>query len=943
MFTVNESVARWETQLLSLRGEERLPVLLELTWHLRQRDAERALQLAAEARALHAAHPALLAHSAIVRLDLVEAELAWLRGELEAALAAADQLLARFSALGDLAGQADTHWLLAWIAVDRGDHGRSLAEFVATADCARAAGDPLRTGIAQAANARWEVLRDRVRAKANWGERITASMAELHPSLATWVYDYLALSASHEGDYGGAADAFVRCYESALETGQIRAAITAATNIGEDFTIVNDHQSALEWMQCALDLARPTGWPRSVGACLMHTADTLRRLGQFDAAHDMLTEALHVLQPLANARSYAIALQYMGDLKLAMGDCAGALAAFEQLEARGHALDQADFRSIAQRGKAQALSRLGRTAAALDAAQQAIDLADGQGHSNNHISALRAMASVHSEHPGLPTPPGMREPNAALHYLQRALAVSRGIDGYTVPGDLYDAMGVAYAQVGDYARAYEMAVAASAARVKTHSEEATNRAIAMQVHHQTEAARAESLHHRQLAASEARRAETLARTNTMLEKLSKIGQEITAHLNAEAIFATVERHINGLLPVTTFAIYLCDSEGSNTLQRAFGIENGQPLPANAIQLNNPLSNSVRALTQRTEIFIDEWPGEVLAPIVPGTAVTESAMFAPLIVGERAFGVMTVQSTEKHAYGETERLIFRSLCAYGAIALDNAQTYQRLTDAQSQLVAQEKLAALGALMAGVAHELNTPIGNSLLIASTLQAKTEDLVKLLAGPGIRKSDLTNYVNDAQKAATLVMRGLHSAAHLVSSFKQVAVDRTTEQRRQFNLHQVCHEIVATMMNRLRAAKHSITLDIPETIVLDSYPGPFGQVITNLINNALLHAFDAREQGRMALMAEAGPEGRVLVHFEDDGAGIDEAHLGRIFDPFFTTKLGRGGSGLGLSISYNIVTGLLGGQISVHSQPGQGTRFSLDLPLTAPEHEAPAPAIIY
>ncbi len=148
--------------------------------------------------------------------------------------------------------------------------------------------------------------------------------------------------------------------------------------------------------------------------------------------------------------------------------------------------------------------------------------------------------------------------------------------------------------------------------------------------------------------------------------------------------------------------------------------------------------------------------------------------------------------------------------------------------------------------------------------------------------------------------------------------------------------------MMNRIRAASHAIELRVGDTIAMDSYPGPFGQVVTNLINNALLHAFAPGASGRMVLSAAMPAEGRVLVEFRDDGGGIPPEHLGRIFDPFFTTKLGQGGSGLGLSISYNIVTSLLGGQITVCSSAHDGTCFMLDLPLTAPQHDpAGAPPI--
>jgi len=939
MFALDEEVLRWEEALGGLRGVARLPVLLPLAWHLRQRDSRRAVALAGSARALLAQSnlEAGQRSAAQARMGLVEAEAAWLSGALDQALTHAHAILAQFSALLDHTGCADSHWLLAWIAVDRGEHARSDAEFAAAAAAARLAGDSLRTELAEAAIARWAVLRDHGAAVARWSGQFNDANVPSQPALATWVNDYLALAASYAADFGAAAGYYTRCYGSALETGQLRAAITAATNIGEDFTMLNDHHASLEWMQRALELARPTGWPRSVGACLMHTANTLRRLGQLDAARDMLHEALVILQPLENARSYAIALQYLGDLSLDQGDYGGALDAFEKLAVRADALDQADFRSAARRGQAHALTHLNRPAEALAAAASAASMAAEQRHAHNQIEALRVMATIHTRH-RLPAPAGMCEPNPALHYLQQALAVAATIDGYTVPGDLYDAMAHQYAQAGDYPRAYEIALAASAAREKTHSQEATSRAVAMQVHHRTEHARNEGRHHRELAESEARRAQLLARTSAALERLSVIGQEITAHLDAAAVFSALDRHIHGLLTASTFAIYLTDATGSR-LERAFGVELGRPLPAVSIALTDPFSHSVRCLAERRELYIEHWPDADHREVFPGTIENMSALFVPLTVGERAIGVMTVQAPQSHAYGEDERMIFRTLCAYGAIALDNAEAYRQLQDAQAQLVSQEKLAALGSLMAGVAHELNTPIGNSLLIASTMQEKAGRIEQLMNGPGLRRSQLAAFVADSQTAATLVMRGLTSAADLVNSFKQVAVDRTTEQRRQFRLQQVCHEVVATMMNRIRGTSHRIELALPESVAMDSYPGPFGQVLTNLINNALVHAFTPGQGGCMRLSASTACEGRVLIEFHDDGRGIPAEHLGRIFDPFFTTRLGQGGSGLGLSISYNIVTELLGGQISVRSSAAQGTSFLLDLPLCAPAGAPAAP----
>jgi signal transduction histidine kinase len=782
--------------------------------------------------------------------------------------------------------------------------------------------------VADASLARSAVQRDGGAARARWGASLDAGSARRHPGLAAWIHDFLALSAHQAADFSAAASHFIRCYQAALDSGQLRAAITAAVNISENFTMLGDHHTALEWIQTALALARPAGWPLSLGACLMQGANSLRRLGQLDAAHDMLAQALAILAPMSNARIYAIALQYRADLALERGEYDAALDGFRRIEQRADALGHSDVRSAARRGQAQALSQLGRAQQALDVAASALAMAADGAHAHNHIDALRVMADIHARH-RLPAPPGMAEPTPALHYLRAALAVGAGIDGYSVPGDLYDAMAREYAAAGDFARAYDNALAARAAHRKTHGHEATNRAIAMHAQHQTAQARSDGQHHRELAASEARRAAVLQRTSDTLERLSAIGQEITAHLDAAAVFRALDRHIHALLGASTFAIYLTDAAGVQ-LRRAFGVEMGRPMPPNAIPLSNPQAVSVRCLAERREIYIEHWPDEDQRKVPRDDHM--SALFVPLTVGERAIGVMTVQASQSHAYGDTERMIFRTLCAYGAIALDNAEAYRQLHDAKTQLVSQEKLAALGSLMAGVAHELNTPIGNSLLIASTMQAKTAEIERLMNGPGLRRSALAAFLDDTNTAALLVLRGLTSAAELVNSFKQVAVDRTTEQRRDFNLLQVCRESIATMMNQIRASHHAIELQIADDIVLDSYPGPFGQVVSNLINNALLHAFGDRQAGRMVLSAHALAGGRVLVEFRDDGAGIAPEHLGRIFDPFFTTRLGQGGSGLGLSISYNIVTALLGGDVSVASSAADGTCFTLDLPLCAP-----------
>jgi signal transduction histidine kinase len=256
------------------------------------------------------------------------------------------------------------------------------------------------------------------------------------------------------------------------------------------------------------------------------------------------------------------------------------------------------------------------------------------------------------------------------------------------------------------------------------------------------------------------------------------------------------------------------------------------------------------------------------------------------------------------------------------------TLNQLTAAQAELVRSEKMSALGAMVAGIAHELNTPIGNSLTVASTLQDHSANFLAEM-GKGLTRSKLDEFVQNTQQGTSILMRSLHHAAELVSSFKQVAVDQTSVNRRVFRLRETLNEILLTLGPTLRKTTHTVECLVPEDIALDSYPGPLGQIITNLINNALVHAFEGRQNGKIVITATLTQPGWVDIAVRDDGLGIPQAHLDKVFDPFFTTKLGKGGSGLGLNIVYNLVTTSLGGRVQVVSTSGQGACFTLSLPL--------------
>ncbi|MFL0800697.1 MAG: HAMP domain-containing protein [Agarilytica sp.] len=259
------------------------------------------------------------------------------------------------------------------------------------------------------------------------------------------------------------------------------------------------------------------------------------------------------------------------------------------------------------------------------------------------------------------------------------------------------------------------------------------------------------------------------------------------------------------------------------------------------------------------------------------------------------------------------------------------TLDKLRHAQGELVQQEKLAALGSLVAGVAHELNTPIGNGLTVATSMAEGTQKVNDAMSS-GMTRSTLEQYLKDMDEGVHLVCLSLEKASELVSSFKQVAVDRTSAQRRRFQLSSLLNETRVTMAMLMRHQPYILEIKEDEDVTFDSYPGPLGQVITNLVNNALLHGFDGLDAGCVKI--ETDPyEGGVQIDVSDNGKGINEKDVSHIFDPFFTTKLGEGGNGLGLHIVHNIVTAALGGTIDVHSEVGKGTTFTVRVPLVAPK----------
>ncbi|CAN1210255.1 histidine kinase [Tumidithrix helvetica PCC 7403] len=262
------------------------------------------------------------------------------------------------------------------------------------------------------------------------------------------------------------------------------------------------------------------------------------------------------------------------------------------------------------------------------------------------------------------------------------------------------------------------------------------------------------------------------------------------------------------------------------------------------------------------------------------------------------------------------------------SFDLEQAFNDLTLMQDKLVEVETMAALGGLVAGVAHEINTPVGTSITLASTLMDVTQALLQAIALGQLRRSHLADYLETASESTRLILSNLMRAGELVQSFKQVAVDRSGLEKRLFNVKQYLEEVIVSLSPQFKQTLHRITVEGDRDLEIQSYPGALAQVATNLVTNSLTHAYLPQEKGHLKFDVRQRND-RAIVCYSDDGCGMSAEVLSKVFEPFFTTTREKGGTGLGLHIAYNLVTQKLQGRIDVQSEIAQGTQFTIALPI--------------
>jgi signal transduction histidine kinase len=343
-------------------------------------------------------------------------------------------------------------------------------------------------------------------------------------------------------------------------------------------------------------------------------------------------------------------------------------------------------------------------------------------------------------------------------------------------------------------------------------------------------------------------------------------------------------------------------------------------------------------------------GKVKHPL--GSTDIASWIGAPMLVHDKAYGVLVVQSydpTIVYTKADLDLLAFISSHVAVAIARMQAdrairkakerleqqnaaleQALHQLQEAQSELVRKEKLASLGQMVAGVAHEINTPLGICVTATSHLVQELKLTREELAAGAMTEDSLNAFFDIVDQSLRIMTTNTQRAAALVRSFKQVAVDQSSDDIRSFNLGTYLNEVLLSLQPKLKGRPIEVAVDCPKDLVLESFPGAVSQIVTNMVVNSLMHGFERDQDGHITVHAALDGD-HVVFDYADDGAGMDAETLAKLFDPFFTTKRGSGGSGLGGHILYNLATGVLGGSLRVESSPGQGLRYHLRFPRKA------------
>jgi signal transduction histidine kinase len=423
-------------------------------------------------------------------------------------------------------------------------------------------------------------------------------------------------------------------------------------------------------------------------------------------------------------------------------------------------------------------------------------------------------------------------------------------------------------------------------------------------------------------------------------------------LDTELLSASLHRIIGELMVAKNFLIGLYHPDTQEISIPYFVDEKDAEAPVTRFPFGKAMCSYVLASKQAqlhdaTSFRHLVANGLVKEPL--GNLDIASWMGAPMLVHDQPYGVLIVQSYDPSTmYGKADLDLLAFMASHVAVAIARMQADRKIRKtkealeaqnaaleealhklqlAQSELVRQEKLASLGGLVAGVAHEINTPLGICVTATSHLVQELKLTREELAAGEMTEDSLNAFLDIVDQSLRIMTTNTQRAASLVRSFKQVAVDQSSDDIRNFNLCTYLNEVLLSLQPKLKGRPVKVNVDCPKDLVMDSFPGAVSQIVTNMVVNSLVHGFERDQAGTIDIrVKEEG--GEVVFDYADDGAGMDQEVLAKLFDPFFTTKRGSGGSGLGAHILYNLVTGALGGTVRVESEPGKGLRYHLTFP---------------
>ena len=713
------------------------------------------------------------------------------------------------------------------------------------------------------------------------------------------------------GQHVHAIRSLLRAFHELQDCGMRYRAVGCCTLLAYSFSSLGDPGQAIEWAQRGLSLSEP-GWTLRNCTCRLELATALTRQQQTGEARQILETLIAQLQHRPHSRVMHQARCLLGRLDAAEGRWAAATGQFEALLATSRQTGFIDMEADAIEGLAGCAQGAGDQVQARALVQQGLAVVRGQRFTGQERDLMLRAADIELQagHPAL-----------SLKLLERVEALIAANAEPGTPRPWLRLAARAHEQLGHWPQALDCERRAAEAERAELSTAWEQRVRAREALEELQQMRRQNETLRQQSNAAAERAAAAERSLHTLEHLAVIGLGLTARLSQDELFPLVDRELCNLLPVDVVMLFQRRSE---KLELLYGRAEGQLLPLDPIALDDPHSLAARCAREDRLLCLE---GEQLASRIAGVAATHSLLFAPLRWQGRVVGVLSLQAQAHDAYGPREQQLVLSLAAYMAIALQNAYAYERVTALQHELAERRRQAALGSLVAGVAHELNTPLGNGLLTVGTMQSKVSQLQAQLNSGTPRRSQLLASADDLTAGLHLLEQGLLRAARLVRDFKELATTPESEPVELLDVPTLCDQLLRSEHSTVQRTGLHVTLAMQPHPPLPSRQHALVEVLRSLLDNVVVHA------GANRLSVRGGCDaGWYRIDWEDDGQGIEVQPPTRVFDPFFSTRFGQGGSGLGLSVALHRARVLLGGELTVDSRPGEGCRFQLKLPLAGP-----------